>query len=195
MVIVQEHANSGYRDRTIFNAESADVTLALATSFETAGEKLTFRAAGEEKYIGILLTPDLSSIEVARKLYKFMKERNAKTLNIAGNGIYTLCKDGFDQPSINAFLCDALEIVNRNYPIERIFSGGQTGVDMAGAVVAQYLGIPALITFPKDFMQRFEDNVDVIQTKESVEEQIKYWGRFLEETPADVPPPAKKAKP
>lgn len=194
MVIVQEHANSGFRDRTLFNAESADVTLALAVDFETAGEKLTKRAAGD-KYVCFQLTDELSPIDVARGLYVFMKQRNAKTINIAGNGIYTLVKEGIDQPSINCFLCDALEILHRNYPIERIFSGGQTGVDMAGAVVAKYLGIPALITYPKDFLQRFEDNKDIAQTKESVEEQINYWSGFLEKVPADVPPPAPKKRP
>lgn len=193
MIIVQEHANSGFRDRTLFNAESGDVTLALAVDFETAGEKLTKRAAGD-KYINFQLTDELSPIDVARGLYVFMKNRNAKTINIAGNGIYTLVKEGIDQAGINAFLCDAIEILHRNYPIERIYSGGQTGVDMAGAVVAKYLGIPALITYPKDYLQRFEDNKDIAQTKESVEAQIDFWLEHLEKTPANVPPPAPKRR-
>ena len=38
--VFKESQTSGYRDRTIQNA-SADVTIALATDFNTAGEKLT----------------------------------------------------------------------------------------------------------------------------------------------------------
>jgi hypothetical protein len=194
MVIVQEHPMVGYRDRTQFNAESGDVTLALAVDFTTAGEVLTHKLAGD-KYIGFQLKEDLTPIQVARDLYRFMKERNAKTLNVAGNSIVTFDKKGYDQPAINAFLCDVLEILHRNYPLERIYSGGQTGTDLAAAVVAKYLGIPALITLPKGYKQRFEDDMDVTQTKESVEKQIDFWLEQLEHVPATVPPPPKKPRP
>lgn len=194
MVIIQEHTSNGYRDRTFFNAESGDVTLALAVDFSTAGEKLTQKAAGD-RFIGFKLTQELTPIHVARELYAFMREKNAKTINIAGNGIYTLNKNGFDQLAITAFLCDVLEIINRQKPIERIFSGGQTGVDLAGAVVAKYLGIPALITLPRGFLQRFDDGKDIVQTQESVERQVDYWLKELEMVPATVPPPRKPARP
>ena len=61
--------------------------------------------------------------------------------------------------------------------IHKIYSGGQTGTDMAGAVAAWYLSIPACITLPKGFVQRHEDGVDVQHSKEfiiqSIEEQVK----------------------
>lgn len=179
MVIIQEHKSEKYTPRTYFNATSGDVTLALAVDMTTAGEKLTHKAAGE-KYIGFLLDENTQAIDVARGLYKFMKQRNAKTINIAGNGIYTLSKHGCDQAHINSFLCDVIEKVHQYWPIQKIFTGGQTGVDLAGAVVAQYLGIDALITLPKGYIQRFEDKVDVVQTKEQVEQQINHWVKSLE---------------
>jgi hypothetical protein len=180
MVIVQQHKSATYPPRTYFNASSGDVTLALAVDLTTAGEKLTHRAAGE-KYIGFQIDANSEPIDVARGLYKFMKKRNARTLNIAGNGIYTLIKHGFTQEDINNFLCDVIEKVHQYWPIEKIFSGGQTGVDLAGAVVAQYLKIPALITLPNGYIQRFEDNKDITQTQEKVYEQINHWVSLLVE--------------
>lgn len=187
MIIVQEHMMTGYRERTKFNAESGDITFALAVDLGTAGERLTKTLAGD-RYFGYQLNEDSTPIDVARNLYKFMREKKAKTINIAGNGIYSLSERGYDQPAINAFLCDILEIINRYAPIERIFSGGQTGVDLAGAVAAKYLGIPALITLPKGYMQRFEDKQDILQTKESVEKQINFWTDELAKVPATVEP-------
>jgi hypothetical protein len=178
MVIVQESSSPKYPARTFFNAKSSDVTLALAVDLTTAGEKLTRRAAGE-KYVGFQIDANSDPIDVARGLYKFMKQRNAKTLNIAGNGIYTLVKHGFDQQNINNFLCDVIEKVHQYWPIEKIFSGGQTGVDLAGAVVAQYLNIPGLITLPKGYIQRFEDNKDITQTQDKVYDQINHWVGLL----------------
>lgn len=174
MVNIQEHTSEKYTPRTYFNAKSGDVTLALAVDLNTAGEKLTHKAAGE-KYIGFLLTEESKPIEIAHELYKFMKYKKAKTLNIAGNGIYTLNKYGCDQLHINNFLCDIIELVNQHIKIEKIFTGGQTGVDLAGAVVAQYLNIEALITLPKGYIQRFENKLDIKQSKKDIENQINYW--------------------
>lgn len=190
MVEVKEHTSEKYTPRTYFNAKSGDVTLALAVDLNTAGEKLTHKAAAE-RYIGFLLTEETQAIDIARSLYRFMKQRNAKTLNIAGNGIYTLHKHGCDQAHINAFLCDIIEKVHQYWPIEKIYTGGQTGVDLAGAVVAQYLDIPALITLPKGYIQRFEDKIDRTHTKEQVEEQINKWVDVLKNQDVKV----KKQKP
>ncbi len=190
MVIVQEHKSAKYTPRTYFNATSGDVTLALAVDLTTAGEKLTHKAAGD-RYIGFLLTEETKAIDVARDLYRFMKKKNAKTLNIAGNGIYTLSKYGCDQKHINAFVCDVIEKVHQYWPIEKIFTGGQTGVDLAGAVVAKYLDIPALVTLPNGYVQRFEDKIDRVQTKEMVEAQIESWVLLLRQQDVDL----KKNKP
>ena len=178
MVVVQEHKSAKYTPRTYFNASSGDVTLAMAVDLNTAGELLTHKAAGE-KYIGFLLDNNIQAIDIARDLYRFMKKRNAKTLNIAGHGIYTLSKYGCDQAYINEFVVEVIELVNKHLPIEKIYTGGQTGVDLAGAVAANYLGIEALITLPNGYMQRFEDKKDITQTKEDVENQIHYWTNLI----------------
>jgi predicted kinase len=88
-----EETSSGYRERTIKNA-SADATIALATDFNTGGEKLTKSSVlnQNKKYIPI----DTNKLEVTNELVKSivddLNEVNAKTLNIAGNGIYTMKK-------------------------------------------------------------------------------------------------------
>lgn len=174
MIIIQEHSSNKYTPRTYFNAKSADVTVAFAVDLKTAGEILTHKAAGD-KYIGFLLTEETKAIDLARQLYLFMKKNNAKTLNIAGNGIYTLSKHNCSQEHINNFICDVIEKVHQYWKIEKIFTGGQSGVDLAGAVVASYLKIDALITLPKGYIQRFEDKIDREHTKEEIEKQIEYY--------------------
>lgn len=171
MLIVQEHKSDKYSPRTYFNAKSADVTVAFAVDLTTYGEILTYKAAGDN-YIGFHLVEDSSPLDIARKLYAFMKKKNAKTLNVAGNGIYTLSKFGCSQEHINAFVCDVLEKVNSYWPIEKIYTGGQTGVDLAGAVVGVYLGIETLVTLPGGYKQRFENGKDISQTREEIEKQI-----------------------
>ena len=180
MVKVQEHTSAKYTPRTYFNAKSGDVTVAFAVDLKTAGELLTHKAAGD-RYIGFLLEEQTQPIELARQLYKFMKEKNAKTLNIAGNGLYTLNKHKCTQEHMNNFVCDVIQKVHQHWPIEKIFTGGQTGVDLSGAVVAKYLDIEALITLPKGYIQRFEDKIDREHTKEQIEEQITYWCNKLKE--------------
>ena len=84
--IILEHNSSSYAPRTYHNAQIADLTAAFAIDFSTAGEKLTNKAA-QEKYIRCDLRKE--PIELARQLYKGCRAYHTKTLNIAGNGIYT----------------------------------------------------------------------------------------------------------
>ena len=154
---VVEHKSSSYAPRTYHNASVADLTAAFAVNFYTAGEKLTHKAAGD-KYVALDL--GLEAIEAARILYKACKKHNVKTLNIAGNGIYTLYAKGMDQHDINVYLYTVLSLVHKHHPLTKIVSGGQTGVDLAGGVVAKYLGIDCTMTLPKGFKMRFENGVD-----------------------------------
>lgn len=172
LLIINEHSSDKYPPRTYYNATSADLTLALAVDLTTAGEKLTHKAAGD-KYLGFqLVIPKQSMLDIARPLFKELKTRNAKSLNIAGNGIYTLAKYECDQAQINQFVYSLIAQVHHFYPLEKIYTGGQTGVDIAGAVAGYALGIPTEVTLPKGFLQRFEDNKDIQRSKELVFELI-----------------------
>ena len=175
---IQEHSSSSYAPRTYFNATQADLTIALAVDMYTAGEKLTHKAAGH-KYLGFELNDDITTDFIAQKIHEAMSSKNLSTINIAGNGIYTLSKHNCNQEFINDFVFEIINHVHQLKPIKKIFTGGQTGVDLAGAVAAFALEIPALITLPKGYKQRFENKIDIEQKKEDVLNQIINWSNLL----------------
>ena len=62
--------------------------------------------------------------------------------------------------------------VHYHYPINKIYTGGQTGVDLAGAVCGYTLVIPTEVMLPHGFRQRFENGKDVNGTEQIIERQI-----------------------
>lgn len=178
-LIIQEHKSASYAPRTYHNAASADVTIALAVDHTTAGEKCTQKAVAAAKSWILMLDPNKKSIESARAIYHFFKHRNARTVNVAGNGIYTWDKAGWDQEQINSYLYYALQLVHTYHPIEKIVSGGQTGTDIAGAVAAVKLGIDCVLTYPKGFKMRFEDGKDVCSSEQEIRELIDHYVTLL----------------
>lgn len=179
---VVEHKSASYAPRTWHNASVADLTAAFAVDFTTAGERLTKKAAGE-KYIHLDLSMEaMEAMEATRSLYKACKKHNVRTLNIAGNGIYTLYSKGMDQEDANVYLYTVLSLVHKHHPIEKIVSGGQTGIDLAGGVVAKYLGIDCTMTLPKGFKMRFENGVDVdMMEAKYVVKLVDDWVQRLKE--------------
>ena len=161
--------DSGYRYRTGINASKADLTLACALNYDTAGERATRTLAGN-KYLAIPVgTP---AAEAAAGLLQVCQNRRAFTLNIAGNGVYTLAPQGWSQARINQWLLDILKAVHAKHPFEHIRSGGQTGLDQAGLVCAVALGIPATGLYPAGFKRRNVHNKDIFSTPKELEEEI-----------------------
>lgn len=169
MLTINEHFSPHYGPRTFHNASYAGLTVAIAAEFDTAGEKLTHKAA-KEKYIAIPI--NTQPIEAARKLYSALKKHDAHILNVAGNGIYTLARHGWEQYEVNDILFSIIAKVQQYWRIEEVVSGGQTGVDIAGIVAATALGIKATATFPKGYIQRAEDRIDRQHTKEEIEQYV-----------------------
>lgn len=165
------HKASNYSPRTYHNAKSADLTVAIASDFNTAGEKLTHKAAGD-RYVGVPI--EMSPKDAAAVILYHLRNRDLKqpTINIAGNGIYTLSKQGWNQQAANLHLVHVLALVHRKHPISKIISGGQTGVDMAGIVAAHLLKIDAEATFPQGFIQRFEDGQDTCRNEADIRSEI-----------------------
>lgn len=168
-LIIQEHKSASYAPRTYHNAHSADLTVAIACDFNTAGERLTKKAAGE-KYIHFDLKSD--PVECARVLYARMKRDNVKSLNLAGNGIHTCVKHGFNQEQVNVFLLQMLTPIHEHIGIEHLYSGGQTGLDIATGVCSVVMDIPCTMTLPKGYKMRFEDGKDVDHTQEWVYDYV-----------------------
>ncbi|HGN1512284.1 MULTISPECIES: hypothetical protein [Pseudomonas] len=176
MLELREHSSTRYAKRTWENANSADLTVAFAEDFTSLGELLTHRAAGDA-YVAIpLSTPPL---EAAKLLCEAATTRAANSLNIAGNGICTLGRHGWTQESVNSWVFQVLRVVIQEHPIRFVRSGGQTGADIAGLVAAHALGIDCLGLFPKRFLQRGLDNIDVRRTAEDIVADIDRWVQAL----------------
>lgn len=166
----EEEQTTGYRNRTIKNA-SADATIALATDFTSAGEILTKNSVlnQKKKYISI----DANNLEITKervdKIVDALNSVNAKTLNIAGNGIYTM-KGKYTQEQVDEFTYQLLKAViespNLKTKIESIRTGGQTGFDEAGAKAGIRLGIPTLILAPKGWKFRDITGKDISDEKQ-----------------------------
>lgn len=155
------HQSFSYVPRTEENAKSADVTVAIAVDFNTAGERLTRRAA-EPRYVAVPYGIDVAT--AAEILSSFMREHSARTLNVAGNGIYTFAEKGISQAEVNQWVFLMLRAAHAKHSITAIRSGGQTGMDQAGLVAAIAAGIPALGLYPKNFRRRNEKGIEIYST-------------------------------
>lgn len=160
----QEEQAHGYKVRTIKNA-SADATLAFAIDFNTAGEVLTKNSVIEQgkKYIPVDVN-FMTSSTVMDFAIDLLNKYEPKTLNIAGNGLYTM-KGQYNQQEIDKLMFNFLSYV-LNSPklinkIELIRSGGQSGFDEAGIKAAVKLNIPALILAPRGWTFRDINGVDI----------------------------------
>lgn len=165
---VTESNASGYRQRTQRNANAADVTIAFAVDYETAGERLTRNVAGDKyvRYDGAL--GDFVNAIVAK-----LKAVNGTSINVAGNGIYTWAKEGRSQEWVNKAMHKVLSQVKEAYPkLTTIVTGGQTGTDIAGAIAGRALGLTVDVHMPKGFRQRNAEGVDFNQTAADVENYI-----------------------
>lgn len=169
MLTLLDHSSPKYSPRTYINAEEADLTVAFAIDFTTQGEKLTRKAAGD-RYIGISLEGDVAA--AANELIRALKQHDARRLNVAGNGIYTLDKQGWTQSQVNTFVHEVLSRTHAVWPLVQVRSGGQTGIDMAGLIAAEALGIDALGFFPNGFIQRGTDTIDRPHTREAIRAQV-----------------------
>lgn len=174
---IKEHKSSSYAPRTYYNA-SQGCTIAIAVDFSTAGEKLTHKAAGE-RIVQIPFTMDY--VEAARKLYSLLKKYDCHVVNVAGNGIYTLSKYAVDQHSANVYVYSILSLVHKHWTIEKVVSGGQTGIDTAGLVAACVLDIDCEGTWPKGYKMRFEDKQDVEKGHDWIEKWIASYVNQLKE--------------
>ena len=154
--------DTNYPTRTRENAEWSDITLALATDFNTAGERLTKNAA-KDKYVSYQLSKLANKAEdIANDLYNQIqskgKTKNIK-LNIAGNGIYSLNEE---QSYYNDLMTEVLQkLLDKGITISSIRSGGQTGIDEAGIIAAQRLNIPNEVHTTSNFAFRIKSNEDI----------------------------------
>ena len=177
----KEHKDPSYVGRTKENA-SCDVTIAIASNFNSAGERLTKKLVEDQKkiYIPVHIDKILNLSEdlidfIVKKLNHSLKGNILDpliSLNIAGNGIYTL-KSQYSQPELDEYVYKLLSKVltnsNIRIKIKSINSGGQTGIDEAGIKAGKKLGIDTFVICPKGWKYRNikgEDVMDELLFKE-----------------------------
>lgn len=170
-IVLSTHKSWSYSPRTYANASNSDLTIALATDYSTAGERLTKKAA-KGRYLALPLRED--PVENARALYRYLRSREIArpVINVAGNGMHSLAKAGLSQEEANLHLYRVLQPIHEHWGIARVISGGQTGIDMAGGIAAAELDIPIRLFFPADFRQRDADGVDDRHTEAEIQGQI-----------------------
>lgn len=184
MIRILQHSSPSYAPRTYVNAGSADLTLAFAIDYHTAGEKLTMKAAGTRKFLMLPLEIDGQEFDLnlhADAIIKKARQNGLKEIsaNIAGNGSYTLTNYRWEQERVNQYITSVLRAVNEVIPIIKIVSGGQTGADIAGAVAARVLGIDAVITMPKGYKQRGKDNKDIDRNPHKICSEIDAFAKSI----------------
>ncbi|MGE0370793.1 MAG: putative molybdenum carrier protein [Gammaproteobacteria bacterium] len=169
-VLVSESGSSGYAARTRANAQRYDVTAAFAIDYGSAGERLTRSSAGE-RWVGVALT--LTPIEAARNLFRFLRQRQAQTLNVAGHGLSTLARFGWGQDQVDRWVFEVLKTVHPHWPLKKIGSGGQTGVDLSGVAAGHALGVDVEVHMPRGFVQRLADGRDVVRHPVEIEQEVR----------------------
>ena len=174
--IVFTESKGSYAQRTRENATAPEVdfTVAFAKDFNTAGEVCTAKAAGDSLIeIHVPYTKDghidLSPAGVRKGVNEllselpdeFYKGKDVEPcgLNIAGNGIYTL---GVPQSEADEYVAKVLAVAcDKGLKPVSFRSGGQSGIDEAGAVAGQVLGIPTTVHAPAGYAMRGSDNKDI----------------------------------
>ena len=184
MITFREHSDPGYAGRTKDNA-SAHATIAIAVNFGSAGEKLTKSLVEEKKrtYLPVDISTGLSIDDalvlfLAKGLNASLKGNlldNEIVLNIAGNGIYTM-KGQYKQEELDNYVYELLKRVLESTELRakviRVRTGGQTGLDEAGAKAAVRLGIETLVVCPKGWKFRNLEGEDV-------SDEARFKARFL----------------
>lgn len=169
MIKFIEHKSPKYPPRTYENA-SSDATIAFAFDFSTPGEVLTQDAVKSQDKIYIPVHPNRHPLSHAKIVLDagWLNDQDAKTINIAGNGLYTTIKYGYTQEK-----CDALVEVYlsslfgflKQLPT-LIRSGGQSGFDEAGLKAAVKLGIPALCVCPQGWKFMDQNGTTICDEKQ-----------------------------
>ena len=173
----------GYAYRTYINASGSDVTVSIAVSFDTPGEKLTKRFAngsvlrwdfskgkyvagrGKGRYTKFVDIPHNAEdfqaqvrrvVDELNEAYR-LKNDNPITVNLAGNGLEALngAQAAADAYAFRLWKA-VMEHPQRKFTIANGRSGGQGGYDEAMMKAFLRLNLPMDVTLPRS---KFGDKV------------------------------------
>lgn len=175
MIKFIQHKSPKYPPRTYENA-SADATIAFAFDFNTPGEKLTLDAVKSQGKLYIPVNPG-SVLHIGKINHdaSIIDENNIRTLNIAGNGLYTTIKWMYTQEDCDGLVYNYMQkLLSRTTEnkITLIRSGGQSGFDEAGLKAAVKLGIPALCLCPQGW-KFMDENGSTICDEQKFKDRFK----------------------
>lgn len=161
-----EESTGDYAVRTGQNIQNSDVTIQLATDFETLGEKRTLAEANKQgkPIIQHFLTGENNddASTIAQNIYNELRKKNLTeniSLNVAGNGIYTLSQS---QEYYNDLMKRVLQaLIAKGVTFREVRSGGQTGIDEAGVIAARDLGLNWKVVAPNGWKFRPKNGKDI----------------------------------
>ena len=162
-------SDGGYQKRTYENANADDVdfTIAVAVDFTTYGERATAKAAGDSLIsVEVDDFSDKAAKKAVREIFSQLPEEFQKGepfgANFAGNGLYTLAKEGVSQTQVDEFMVKVISgLQAKGVVFSSGRSGGQTGVDEAALAAGKVCGIPMTCNAPKGWLMRGADGKDV----------------------------------
>jgi hypothetical protein len=165
-VTILEHHSDKYPPRTFHNAAKSDLTIAFAINFNTAGERLTHKAACG-KYLAVsVANPNFNEIG------KYIEINQPKIINIAGNSERTFTDNSIPMTTVRNVIKSVMVYIQSICSITKILSGGQTGADIIGASVGHELEIDVEIMMPKGYIQRNMEGRDIKHNYDDILQQI-----------------------
>jgi len=175
-------------DKTLVaNINEADVVFGLGTKFTTPDEKLVQQRAGAvNKWYGLKigskseapknLIPPQNAIDL---MVSNLSKMKGNVVNIVGNDIAQLAKDGYTQAEIDKYIYNILKEVVKDYPISKIISNGQTGIAEASIKAAKKLGIPVKIRAFTGYALRTQAPYLASGLKSTKNTKADFLSRFL----------------
>lgn len=144
------------------NISKSDIVLGLGTDFTTKDEKFIENTAaffnkwhgvkiGSKKNISKDFKPSKDAIDM---IVKNMANIGGSVVNVIGNDISVLEKNGYTQADIDKYIYNILSEIVKQYPITELRSNGQTGIAEASIKAAKRLGIPVMIVAYKNYQLR-----------------------------------------
>lgn len=136
------------------------------------GEKCTVKAVktANKQILQLKINKNgkISSVfkDVIVGFVKLFKENNWTSINIAGNGIYTLSQHNITQIRVDEIVFNLIKyLIDNGCDVKVIRSGGQTGVDESGLKTGEKLGLKTICLAPKGWRFRGVNGKDISDEK------------------------------
>lgn len=172
-LVTSQNISAHYGPRTVSNASASDYTIAVALNFDSKGEQLTRRAAGD-KHLPIRFGGDPAKVGLEVGDFLSKSGKTDLVLNVAGNSLNTFKKidPTVEQDAINKWMYLFLREVTSKVSVKMIISGGQTGSDVAGLIAGLALGLKVHGHYPKGFLMRNGNGEDCTYPETAVRARI-----------------------